>query len=187
VTKIYGLVDPQTQELRYVGKTVTSLVKRRDAHFTGVKRAAKITRKVAWLLTLGGARPEVFEIESVGDQNWKESEKFWLAYYRSIGCDLVNESLGGAGGGALGKHWNLSIETRNRMSVARKGKPLSEANKIALRKPHQYKSAESRARSMAGKILLGGTHSPETRRKMSDSQKRYWASDRAASRRQGKK
>lgn len=32
MTKIYGLVDPRDQRVRYVGKTVSSLQKRLDDH-----------------------------------------------------------------------------------------------------------------------------------------------------------
>lgn len=36
---------------------------------------------------------DIFEIERPDD--WIEAEQFYIAYFRSIGCDLVNRAIGG--------------------------------------------------------------------------------------------
>lgn len=100
--KIYGLVDPRTQQLRYVGKTSKRRIKDRLFCHLGHARLAGPKRHVlAWVsgLLSDGLRPEIFVIEEVpSGADWKEVEQFWIAYFRSIGADLCNRSIGGDGG-----------------------------------------------------------------------------------------
>lgn len=42
-----------------------------------------------------GVEPEIFLIEQT--DNWREAERFWIAYLRWLGCDLTNISAGGEG------------------------------------------------------------------------------------------
>lgn len=55
---------------------------------------------MAWLLNLErlGLAPEIIVIEEVppgGD--WVEAEQFWIGYFRMIGADLCNHTIGGEG------------------------------------------------------------------------------------------
>lgn len=99
-TYIYGLVDPRTTQLRYVGKTVLAPDRRVFVHKWRAKKQPHKNHSMAWLLNLvaAGTEPEVFTIEEVppgGD--WVEAEQFWIAYFRSIGADLCNHTVGGEG------------------------------------------------------------------------------------------
>lgn len=98
-TFVYGLIDPTTQELRYVGKTVKPIGYRLSDHISKARRGGA-TYRCNWVrgLLCDGLRPEVFLIETVdaGD-DWRESESFWIAYYRSIGARLTNLTQGGDG------------------------------------------------------------------------------------------
>lgn len=62
--------------------------------------------------------------------------------------------------------YKLSEETKAKMSAARKGKPISEAHKQALRVP---KSEETKAKMSAAHT--GKTLSDETKARMSEAQK----------------
>lgn len=97
-TNIYGLVDPSTNSLRYVGKTVKTIEHRLRQHINSA-RAVKLQRVSRWIrgLLLRDVLPEAFLIETCLTSDWVESEQFWIAYYRSIGCDLVNSTNGGEG------------------------------------------------------------------------------------------
>jgi len=111
-TFIYGLIDPLTQELRYVGKA-NDLKRRLICHI----RDAKIGNghKDNWIKSLLaiGLRPEIFDIESVPYFDWQDSERFWISYFRFVGCRLINSTDGGEG-------WkNPSREARRAFSEKR--------------------------------------------------------------------
>lgn len=116
---IYGLVDPRTQELRYVGKT-NNIKQRYSFHLTSRKR----THVSNWIKNLktSGIKPEIFVIEESDKDNWREAEKFHINYFRYIGANLVN--LADGGGGISG--YNHSQQARQRMSDSWKARPRAQ-------------------------------------------------------------
>lgn len=121
---IYGLCDPLTGQLRYVGKA-NDAASRLRGHLRN--RATK-TPVQRWIAKPGRSnlKPEQFEIERAED--WVEAEQFWIAYFRSIGAALLNVSPGGVEPGA---------EACRRAVVARETGPNAEINKH-LRSLGQY-------------------------------------------------
>lgn len=123
-TIIYGLVDPRTQELRYVGKTTQPLRDRLRLHLSDARRV-KRRHVCAWIRSLQriSIAPEIFEIDQArGD--WSEREQFWIAYFRSLGCDLTNQTIGGEGVPGR-KH---TVESRAKMSRIAK---IAQADPVA--------------------------------------------------------
>lgn len=96
---IYGLIDPRDNQLRYVGKTGTSLKRRLREHIYGATRPGIRVRSRFWLRSLikSNLLPDVFVIEEVDEDDWVEAEQFWIAYFRMIGADLCNHTDGGEG------------------------------------------------------------------------------------------
>jgi hypothetical protein len=96
---VYGLVDPRDGQLRYVGKSCSG--KRRARQHANPSRSIRdFTYKGNWVngLVAAGLRPEVEVLEFVGDaQSLDEAERFWIAYYRGLGCRLTNLTDGGDG------------------------------------------------------------------------------------------
>jgi len=95
--KIYGLKDPITKQLRYVGQTKQERLKNRFNYHVNEKTN---TRKNQWIRSLRkkGLLPEMFVIDecySLDELN--ELEIFWIAYFKYIGCRLTNVSSGGGG------------------------------------------------------------------------------------------
>jgi hypothetical protein len=91
---IYGLCDPRSGELRYIGVTVAKLATRLSGHLTeSVAHYAKDTEKKRWLneLTAAGFTPEVFSIETVQFDGHRQEEQFWIHYFRALGCRLTNQ------------------------------------------------------------------------------------------------
>lgn len=197
-THIYGLADPRTGHVRYVGKTIDSITKRLGQHVY-LARKKPNTHCARWIASLlsDGAFPEVFELELVGD-DWREAEQFWIANLRAIGCDLVNHAIGGDGCNG----YRHSTDAKERIGAAWRGKkrPPETIEKMRARimtpehclKISQAKkgkvviSEEQRARISA--TLRGHQISEETRaklrargfteeqrRKLSEAAKRQWA------------
>lgn len=98
MTSIYVLLDPRTQEVRYVGKTVHALHERLANHVRAAQRGAKLYSS-NWIKGLldAGVTPAIEEIEVAGE-NWAEREKYWIDHYRkAIPGRLTNLADGGQG------------------------------------------------------------------------------------------
>lgn len=97
---IYGLVDPITNEIRYVGKTVATPQHRLTVHLAEEGRSLRKRKVLAWFAGLrsAGERPQIIVLEVVQPGcNWTEAEQFWIAYFRFIGARLCNLTTGGDG------------------------------------------------------------------------------------------
>lgn len=167
-TFIYALVDPNTQQIRYVGKSNDPQV-RLYRHF----REKGNTYKVKWLQSLKekGQTPEILILEEVHVSQWQERESYWISFYRAQGLDLANGTDGGDGIHGM-KH---TPEARAKISEAGKGNQYSKgrkhppeeiARRAASMKGHEV-SEETREKISASK--RGKPRSPETIAKMSAS------------------
>lgn len=145
LTTIYGLVDPRTSALRYIGKTVVPKDRVRQ-HIKESRRG--VTRRERWVasLTKIGLRPEIVVIEEVGKE-WADAEKFWIAYYRTIGADLVNATPGGEG--VVGPK---SPEHKEKLAAALRG-----------RKPPNFgKKASEETRKRISEVQIGKPKGPQS-------------------------
>lgn len=92
-TFIYVLKDPTTQEIRYVGKS-NDPKRRLSKHLNNKKDLG--THKRNWLNTLT-EKPILEVIKEFPKDEWQKHEKYYIEYYLSLGCDLVNWGDGGEG------------------------------------------------------------------------------------------
>ena len=137
---IYGLLDPRPKrlgELRYVGQSSVGMIRPEVLHGSKVGSWQRHLRKL-------DLREEVVILEEwpiSGDpKKWlDDTETFYIAYFKMIGCDLTNIVEGG--GGALGLvPWNkgkkhpYSPEATQAMSAAKRGKIWSKVQKEQFRK-----------------------------------------------------
>lgn len=126
--RIYHLTDPRTGEIRYVGMTVRSLSQRLSGH----RREKGRHHKAMWVRQLAqlGMRPEITLIQEVPVQVWAEAEKYWIRFFRSIGCSLTNSTDGGEGNlGCI-----MSEKQRASVSAVHKGKTISPAHRALVSK-----------------------------------------------------
>jgi hypothetical protein len=109
---IYGLVDPRTGELRYVGISKVSANRRLKRHIKAARNGSTLPVHI-WLrkLIALGVVPMAALIEEAGT---RQREVFWIAHYRAAGAHLLNCTRGGDG------LVNPSPETRQKMSEARR-------------------------------------------------------------------
>jgi len=169
---IYGLIDPTTKQLRYVGQTAQGP----SYPTTHWKRKRKRERKDhchCWVRSVlaSGMIPEIIILQEVEIENdLSEAEIFWIAYFKMIGCRLTNMTDGGEGtrgfaSPAKGK--KFSDEHKRKISDARKGiKPWNKGCKTAA------SHADAYAKSGEKQRLRKGTFSDETRRKISEASSR---------------
>ena len=158
---IYILIDPLTNQIRYVGKA-NDPKKRYLSHKN--KSKDKNTHKRNWInkVMLKGVYPEIEVIDKVLKSEWKYWEKWWIMYFKSIGADLINKTFGGDGltfgnqtsfrKGHKPKFTgaNFTEEQRDKVRKFMSERPvleetrkkLSKANKGKICKPHTEKTIE---------------------------------------------
>jgi predicted GIY-YIG superfamily endonuclease len=143
-TLIYVLKDPDTNEIRYVGKTI-NLRKRYNIH-TSKKTQEKIKTYVSyWLLTLlnNNKKPILEIIERCTKKDWVEREIYWIDYYKNLIPNLCNISKGGEGGN--GNTWTEAQKLKQ--SEILKGRKLTEEHKRNI-------SINNKAKIFCGKKLI---------------------------------
>lgn len=129
---IYGLYDPRTLELRYIGKTVNPEI-RLEKHIQEAKSSLSHNpHKDRWIRQLlsNNLKPTLIIIGKCTENNWQEVEKEYINTARERGIRLTNLADGGMGASAgrnnprFGK--SLSQEAKDRISQANKGKHNGE-------------------------------------------------------------
>lgn len=95
-TNIYVLIDPITDEIRYVGKA-NNVGQRYKAHLNRARKHQ--THKKNWLAQLKkeGLKPIIEVIDVVPIDDWKYWERYWISQMKQWGFNLVNYTNGGDG------------------------------------------------------------------------------------------
>lgn len=179
---IYVLIDPISHEIRYVGWISGSLARRLQRHVADSTKG--LYKRARWISRLKrlGYRPQIELVQMVPAAAWQEAERYWIAYYRSLGCQLVNGTDGGEG--TLGqKH---SAETRKRMSRDRKGRPSPKKGvplpvevKAKLREAAIRQFQDPEMRAAVSRVHKGKSISDEHKAVLAEATKRRWAAWRA--------
>jgi hypothetical protein len=113
MVNIYKLLDPITNEIRYIGKTKEALNKRLGKHIfnrTGNSKVQKWCRK----LHKENKRPIIELIEKCSFDKWEEREKYWIAFYRNRSDKILNILDGGDNHSTGFKH---TEEAKRRISI----------------------------------------------------------------------
>lgn len=160
---IYVLIDPRTDEIRYIGKT-TNIKERYIAHMCPGSLQPK-TQKNSWLKNLqcAGLIPRILPIDRIDETEWQERERWWIAYGHRQGWPLTNTTDGGLGGSFKGH--TLTEEHKRKIGEANRkrltGRKLTEAHCRAISKGNKGKHADKHV-------------SEETRQKLSKIAKNWW-------------
>ncbi|WRH62063.1 MAG: hypothetical protein RSE12_17075 [Fuscovulum sp.] len=104
---IYGLIDPRTDDVRYIGKSIRPY-QRLQNHMNDVSKC----HRSHWLQELkrAGLRPELWIMDRIeADANWQELERDYIEHGHFADWPLTNSTSGGDG------VCNLPPETRERM------------------------------------------------------------------------
>jgi plasmid maintenance system antidote protein VapI len=116
---LYGLFDPTTNDLRYIGKTY-DLKMRLKGHLSKYSLQTK-SHKNHWLKSLleKGLEPTLYVLETYNtEEECYEAEETYIQYYKELGVNLTNNSDGGRGGN---KGHKSSEETRKNQSIRNSG------------------------------------------------------------------
>ena len=139
---VYGFADPDTREMRYIGKTITGMRRIWKHAYKARSGSSECPHLYNWMrsLTVHGKAPVVVAIEYVdcgGDID--TTERGWIAYFRALGCDLTNRTDGGDGG---------------------LGRPMSDAMKQQLRERALSPDSPWKRPDHAAKIAAAKTGKP---------------------------
>lgn len=120
---VYALIDPRTNDVRYIGKTIRTSRRRLRRHLAESYLAAN-THKDRWLrgLLAAGLEPEITVVqrcESLAEL--ADAERAHIASARASGARLTNATDGGDGIGG----WKHTPESREKIRAALTGKPKS--------------------------------------------------------------
>lgn len=181
-TTIYGLIDPKTGQLRYVGKTVSLLKRRLAEHISDVRRGRVWIPRHKWILSLlqDGLCPEIIEIETLPTEGWREAEMFWIECLRSQGCDLLNATAGGDGLTSY-RHREDTKQKQSEAAKRRYQRPGErEKSGEAVRRAYEDENAYARLLA-AAKVR----QTPEVREIISRASRAFHASHPEAANRLG--
>jgi group I intron endonuclease len=147
-TQIYTLTDPNTNKIRYVGKS-NNPTKRFYKHY---KYCEHKTHKNNWInkLISEGKKPILEIIDIVPINEWVFWEMYWIEQMKVWGFDLVNGTIGGDG-----STFGSSTSFKKGQEAWNKGLEPSDETKEKLRQAN-----------------LGKIASQDTKDKMSSSQKK---------------
>ena len=157
MTKIYVLIDPRDNEIRYVGKTTQRwLSDRLSGHRSSARRGDSSWRS-RWIAKLlrCGYDPRIILLQEVPTTDWQSAETYWITYLRSIGCRLTNGTDGGEDGPVF------TQEVRERRSAAMTGP----------QNPFYGRTHSPITRLKLSEAKTGTTATPETRAILSIAQK----------------
>jgi hypothetical protein len=155
---IYGLVDPRTKLVRYVGCSSKGLVRPR-AHAHPKTLAKDRTHKANWIRSLleEGYAYEIAVLASSTEEALKADEVWWIAYGRASAWPLTNLTDGGDG--TLG--WSPSPEYRAALSARFKGRVFTPEHLEKIAEAHRGQKRSPEARENMRRAQTGKKHSPE--------------------------
>lgn len=119
-TVLYALADPESGEIRYIGKTTSSLASRLQSHLYRARRGKDGSPKGKWIERLieKGGRPAIFKVEEIGDtEDWAQRERACIRRHRDSGFNLLNVSDGGNGSHKIDSRVELTEEVVSMLGV----------------------------------------------------------------------
>ena len=163
---VYALLNPKTNEIRYVGKSSQGMRRPKD-HCTAHGRRGN-THRHRWLNQMWNEDktiPSILVLRNCDcEMEALEHEILLIAVFRDAGFRLTNLTDGGDG--TCG--WIPSAETRRKISEAKKGRKHSEVSRRNMSEAHNMSEYNKKKLLEANK---GRKVSEETRRKISEANK----------------
>lgn len=182
-TFIYALKEPDTGEIRYIGKSGDPKDRLRG-HIKDSKRES--THKANWIRRLLKAEsaPVLEILDEVSMDEWKSWEVAYIEFFREQGNDLTNHTIGGEDPPSH-RGMKRTPETCKKLSEALRGKRgtmlgkcFSKEHRERISAANTGKKQSVETRKKLSEIRLkqkcprtGSKHSVEARRKLSEARK----------------
>ncbi len=128
---VYGLIDPRTNEVRYIGKTLKGMSRPRSHGKASVLQTVK-THRTNWIkgLVAEGLTFGIVVLEFCTRENVAQRERDWIAWGRHLGWRLTNHTDGGDGVPGL----RLSDEHKKQIGERHRGKTVSAESRAKIAK-----------------------------------------------------
>jgi group I intron endonuclease len=166
---VYGLYDPRTGELRYIGQTVRSLRGRLVSHLSKANlKSSQYSAK--WLSSLkkAGVTPTTSCLgEAYSRESLDKLEIKLIAEARERGEKLTNL----APGGISSSGYKLGPEFGSKVSNKLRGRSKSPEHRLKLSEANRGKKHNAEAKAKISASRIGHPVSEETRAKQSASMK----------------
>jgi predicted GIY-YIG superfamily endonuclease len=106
---IYALIDPDTDEVRYIGATDNIQRRMREHLAPSLKKSRK---KAEWIIELKaeGKQPNLSILESCTEEDAVPVERKWIVHYKEADAPLLNVHAGGEGGGRCPRNFRNRIK-----------------------------------------------------------------------------
>jgi len=127
---IYSLIDPISNEVRYIGKTIQKPESRHSSHISQSKHNKKKDYTHCWIKSLlnNNNKPILNIVEETYDIT---RETYWIKYYRELGCKLTNFTDGGELGN-IGKTWKVKDSSKMGRKRIHKEPKIHKLNKPVI-------------------------------------------------------
>lgn len=173
---IYALKCPNTNEIRYIGKTVQKLNARLNGHLS--LKPNDNTYRANWIKSLKGnnKKPLITLIEECTNIDWEEREKYWIAEYSKT-CNLVNCAKGGQGRneGKLSTKEKMSEILKEKWKDPEyKNKMRNMSKKLWENNDYRKNRLPDEAKERIRQSHIGTKASPETKKKLQAINKKRW-------------
>jgi len=138
---IYGLYEPGTMIIRYVGMTNNPLRRFRE-HLKPYLQRKSNSHLYNWINVLGkkNQKPEMRILQEVPVEEWEEAEKKTIKKEREQGSNLVNTSEGGEGN----QGYKPTAKNRRNMSEGQKGNTKRKGTKTSAEGIENMRSARAK-------------------------------------------
>lgn len=122
---IYALLDPLTNEIRYIGKTQN--INRRYKQHINLNNIKTHTHRDNWIKKLinNNLYPIIEVLDEVPEDNWQFWEIHWIALIKSWEFNLTNIGFGGEGGIRCSEETKKKISLKNTGNKYRLGKTFT--------------------------------------------------------------
>lgn len=168
---IYSLSDPNTLEIRYIGKA-NDLKYRFWAHLHEAKNDLRNQHKCNWIKKLlkEGKKPIIDVIEEVSFENWEECEKFWITQIKAWGFNLLNKTEGGECG-VISQNCKVALANSKKRGHIKGQFKHSEETKAKIREKRALQKITEEQKIKTSQSLKGVKKTDEHRKKISDGRK----------------
>ena len=146
MTAIYQLVDPRTNETRYIGKTGNTLNRRLWEHIHNARGGNQ--HRDYWIAELArfDLKPRIELIEEIDIEDADDTERYWIRFCRLVGCRLTNKTDGGDG---QREGWTPpdGYTERQRTAQLKRFEDPAAREKLSTAQHRRYEDPDERART----------------------------------------